>query len=76
MRTFFLSHQRISQRAVRSSLEKQLDPRGPVASRGESVPVFLRKLWPLVTFQEGGVRTPFPLPLDLPLVNMYHKTKE
>ena len=28
-----LSHHCISQRVVRSSLEKQLDPRGPIASR-------------------------------------------
>ena len=28
----YLSHQRISQRVVRTSLEKQLDPRGPIAS--------------------------------------------
>ena len=27
-------YQRISQRAVRTSLERQLDPRGPIASRG------------------------------------------
>ena len=31
---FFSSHQRISQRAVLTSLEKQLDPRGPTASWG------------------------------------------
>ena len=36
------SHQRISQRTVRTSLEKQLDPIGPISSRGGSVPVFLR----------------------------------
>ena len=28
---------------VRTSLEKQLDPRGPIASRGRSVQVFQRK---------------------------------
>ena len=33
---FFLNYQRISQRAVQTSLEKQLDPRGPIASRGIS----------------------------------------
>ena len=32
--TSFFSHRYISQRAVRTSLEKQLDPRGPMASRG------------------------------------------
>ena len=36
---FFLSHQLIS----RTSLRKQLDQRGPIASQGEAVPVFLRK---------------------------------
>ena len=39
----FFSHQLISHRAVRTSLEKQLDPRGPIASGGRSVAVFLRK---------------------------------
>ena len=29
---FFLSHQRISQRAIQTSLQKQLDLRGPIAS--------------------------------------------
>ena len=40
---FLYRHQRISQSVVRTSLEKQMDPRGPIASRWESVPVFLRK---------------------------------
>ena len=31
---FFFSHQGISQRAVRTFLEKKLDPLGPIASRG------------------------------------------
>ena len=45
----FLSHQCISQRAVGT-----LCPRGPIASRWGSVPVFLRK--PIITsdFPEGG----------------------
>ena len=30
----FFSHQHISQRAVLTSLKKQLDPKGPIASRG------------------------------------------
>ena len=34
LRFFFFSHQSISQRAVRTSLEKQLDLMGPIASRG------------------------------------------
>ena len=32
--TFFKSHQRISQRAVRTSIEKRLDFKRPIASRG------------------------------------------
>ena len=36
----FLSPQRISKRAVRTSFEKQLDPRGQIASRGGLVPVY------------------------------------
>ena len=38
------SRQGISQRAVRTSFEKQLNPRGVIASRGGSVPVFLGNL--------------------------------
>ena len=38
-----LSLQDISKRAERTFLKKQLDTRGPIASRGGSVPVFLRK---------------------------------
>ena len=30
---FYFKHQRISQRAVRTSIEQQLDPTGPIASR-------------------------------------------
>ena len=59
-------YQRISQRAVRISLEKQLDPRGPIASRGGSVPVFLRDHITTCDFP-GGVRTPCPLPLSPPM---------
>ena len=32
----FCSHQHISQRVVRTSLQKQLDLRGPIASQGGS----------------------------------------
>ena len=39
----FCSQQRISQRSVRTSVEKQLDPRAPIASRGWSVPELLRR---------------------------------
>ena len=38
------SDQHISQRAARTSLEKQLDPRGPIASREGFVTVCLRQL--------------------------------
>ena len=61
------SHQRISQRAVQTTHEKQLDPRGPFASGGVSVGVlvFLRKPISTCDFAGGGggagvgVRTPF-----------------
>ena len=33
----------VYKRGVRTSLEEQLDPYGPIASREGSVPVFLRK---------------------------------
>ena len=49
---FSFSHQHISQRAVLTSIEKLLGPMGPIASRGGSVPVFLRK--PTVTFDFPG----------------------
>ena len=55
------SHQRTPQRAVRTSHEKHLDPRGPHASRGEFTPVhvFQRKPIVICDFQEGG-RNPLP----------------
>ena len=40
---FCFSIQRISQRVVQTSLENQLDPRCPIASRGGFVPVVLKK---------------------------------
>ena len=56
---FFFSNRNIFQRALRTSLEKQLDPIGPIASQGRSVPVFLRK--PIATCDfPGGVRPPAP----------------
>ena len=39
----FFCYQHISQMAIRTSLEKQLDPMGPIASRVVSVLEFLRK---------------------------------
>ena len=62
----FISHQRILQSAVLTSLEKQLDLRGPITSRGRSVPIFLRK--PIATCDfAGGGGGPDPLsPLDHP----------
>ena len=52
----FLSHHGISQRAVRTSLEKQLNPRGPIASRGgvHSRCVFPRKSIATCEFPGGG----------------------
>ena len=63
--TSFFSHQHISQRAVQTSLEKLLDPLGPIASRERSVPVFLRKPIATCNFHGGvggwwGVRIPCP----------------
>ena len=57
-RWFFLGHC-ISQRAVRASIEMQLDPRSPIASRGGSVPVFLWK--PIATCDFPGGGGPDPL---------------
>ena len=52
------------QRAVQISLEKQLDPLGPIASRGGggggSVPVFIEKPITVCDFT-WMVRTPCPL---------------
>ena len=45
------SHQSISKRAVRTSLEEQLDPMSPIASRGVSVSEFLRKPIKSVAYQ-------------------------
>ena len=49
----FFSHQRILQRAVRSSLEKQLDSKGPIASRWGSVQEFLMELIAAYDFPGG-----------------------
>ena len=37
---FNFSQQRTSQRAVRTSLEKRLDPEGPIASRGVRISIY------------------------------------
>ena len=68
------SHQRISQRAVQTTHEKQLDPRGPFASGGVSVGVlvFLRKPISTCDFAGGGqagVGGQDPL-LDPPMVRV------
>ena len=55
MKTFFLSHQHISKRAVRISLEKKL------ASRGWSVPAFLRNS--IATCDFPGLVGPTPCTL-------------
>ena len=65
------SHQCILQGAVQTSLGKHLDTKGPIASQGGSVPVFLRK--PIATCEfflggggGGGSGPPVP-PLDPPM---------
>ena len=60
MKTVF-SHQRISQMAVRTSLERQLDPMCQIASRGWLVPVFLRKPEACDLPVDGGGGGPNPL---------------
>ena len=57
---FFFSHQRMSQRTERTSLEKQSDPLDPIASRGGSVSVFLRK--PIAICDFPGGLDPHPTP--------------
>ena len=54
------SYQRISQRVVWISLEKQLDPRDPIASRWGSVPVFVEKH--IATCDFPGVSGALPHP--------------
>ena len=63
----FKFHQRISQRGVRTSLEEQLDPKGPIAPRGGlgpiaprggSVPVFLRLRKPIAISDFPGPLSP------------------
>ena len=61
---YFLSHQCISQRGVRTPLEKQLDPRGPIASRDGSVQVYLRKSIATFEYQGGGGSGPPVSPLS------------
>ena len=43
-----------SQRAVQITLKKQLDPMGPIASPGGSVPEYLRKPIATCDFPGGG----------------------
>ena len=45
LKTFIFSNQYIFCGAVRTSVEKQLDPLGPIASRGRSVPASLKKTY-------------------------------
>ena len=59
-------YQRISQRAVSTSLERQLNPRGPIASRGGLYQETYNHLW----FSRGGGGGPGPClhsPLDQPM---------
>ena len=55
----FLCHQHILQRAVQTSLKKQLDPMGPIASQGVSIPEFLREPIAACDFK-GGSEPPDP----------------
>ena len=54
----FFNHQGLSKRAIRTTLEKQLDPMGPIASRGVSLPVFLKKPVATCDFPGGGGSRP------------------
>ena len=60
LKTFFY-HQHILQRAVQTSLRKQLDPMamGPIASQGRSIPECLRNCLASCDFP-GGVQTLSP----------------
>ena len=51
---FVFNHLRISQKAVWTSLDKQLGPWAPIASHGGSVPVFLRKPIATCDFSKGS----------------------
>ena len=73
---YFFSHQHISQRAVQTSLEKQLDL-SPIASGGGSVPVFLRKSIATCDFPGGWGGGPDPLspPLGRSTVYTYEPSE-
>ena len=53
---------------IRTSFEKQMDAMGPIASRGVSIPEFLKKFIAICDFPGGGewVQTPCP-PLGPPM---------
>ena len=55
---FFQSSSYITEGRTDQPREKQLDPLGPIASRGGSVPEFLRKPITTCDLPGGGVRTP------------------
>ena len=61
LQVFFNSSTHFTQRAVQTSLEKQLDPRGPIASRVGSAPVFPRKPKTTCDFPGGGSGPSVPL---------------
>ena len=52
------SHQRILQRAVLTYLWKQLDPRGPIASRGEVSTSISKETYSHMIFHVWRARTP------------------
>ena len=54
-----VSNQHVSQKAIRTTLETQLDPMGPIASRGGSLKVFLRESFATCDFAAGS-RPPPP----------------
>ena len=71
------SHQHTSQRAVRTSIKMQLEPLGPIAPQGESVPVLLRKHISTCNFpvlEGGGLNPLLQPPLD-PHMNIGHFAK-
>ena len=65
---YVFSHQCISQRVVRTSLEKQLDPMGPIVSLRVSITVFLRKTKANCDFSVAS--RPGSPTLDTPMIQL------
>ena len=72
----FFSHQSILQRVVRTALEKQLDPKGPNASRGGISTRISKETYSHVIFQVWRVQTPLLIGASkfqlLLLINSFH----